>query len=135
MWRRTHHLLHTFLVALRLEMLVPRSNVRKISVAVQAIVLAHAGEILIHGQRPPLLFRLLQGLVHRVVAFDEELGAAGGLVGEASLLDLPVRAFASHGVGFSCSLGGLDLLLAKPQEHTNEGKDVEKACDVDHDVF
>lgn len=40
----------------------------------EAIVLAHPGEILVDGQRPPLLVRLLQLLIHRVVACGNSTG-------------------------------------------------------------
>ncbi|CAL1398241.1 unnamed protein product [Linum trigynum] len=73
--------------------------------AVQAVVLAHAGQILVEGHRFPNAVGLLQLVVDRVVPHEFEFGAASLLVREPSLLHLPAGTLATHFSLFYFSLG------------------------------
>lgn len=69
--------------------------------AVEAVELSHAGEILVDGKVLgfgvlSLVGQLDELIVDGIVGLEEELAAARRLVREAALLDLAVRALASH---------------------------------------
>jgi len=72
-----------------------------IILAVEAVELSHAWEVLIDGELLGFSVLALVGqldelVVDGIVGLEEELAAASRLVREAALLDLAVRAFASH---------------------------------------
>lgn len=79
--------------------------------AVEAVELSHTGEVLVDGELGSVgvlagVGELDQLVVDGVVGLDEELASAGRLVREAALLDLAVRALASHLSGGGGGGGG-----------------------------
>jgi len=68
---------------------------------VEAVELPHAGKVLVYGEVLglgilPLVGQLDELLVDGIVGLEEELATTRRLVREAALLDLAVRALATH---------------------------------------
>jgi hypothetical protein len=65
---------------------------------VEAVELSHAWEVVVDGELLGLgvVSQLHQLVVDGIVGLEEELAAARSLMREAALLDLAVRALASH---------------------------------------
>jgi len=77
---------------------------------VEAVELPHAGKVLVYGEVLglgilPLVGQLDELLVDGIVGLEEELATTRRLVREAALLDLAVRALATH-LKMICGGGG-----------------------------
>jgi len=82
----------------------------KVTIAVEAVELSHAGKVLVYGELLglgilPLVGQLDELLVDGIVGLEEELATTRRLVREAALLDLAVRALATH-LKMICGGGG-----------------------------
>jgi len=77
---------------------------------VEAVELSHAGKVLVYGELLglgilPLVGQLDELLVDGIVGLEEELATTRRLVREVALLDLAVRALATH-LKMICGGGG-----------------------------